>query len=212
VDERNVVGQHICSVEDPVEIRLPGVAQVQVNVRAGVTFAVALRAFLRQDPNVVMVGEMRDAETSGVAASAALCGQLVLTTLHGNDSLHALERLAELGVPERTIASAVSGVVSQRLLRQLCTYCKSARTPARATGCERCAGTGYWGRSAVFEMIAVTERFREAIARREPLVCRRDIALADGYVPLREAAMRLVESGETSVEEAERVLGGADAA
>ncbi|MBV8332373.1 MAG: type II/IV secretion system protein [Candidatus Eremiobacteraeota bacterium] len=207
--ERNVVGQHICSVEDPVEVRLPGVAQVQVNVRAGVTFAVALRAFLRQDPNVIMIGEMRDTETATVAASAALCGQLVLTTLHGNDSLHALERLAELGVAERTIAAAVSGVVSQRLLRQLCTYCKSPETPSAAIGCERCGGTGYWGRSAVFETIEMTDRLREAIERKAPLAVRRAIALEQGYEPMRGAVARLVESGETSVEEAERVLGAA---
>lgn len=208
LSERNVIGQHICSVEDPVEVRLPGVAQVQVNVRAGVNFAVALRSFLRQDPNVIMIGEMRDAETAGVAASAALCGQLVLTTLHGNDCLHALERLAELGVAARTIAAAVTCVISQRLLRQLCTYCKTPGVPSRAMGCERCSGSGYWGRSAVFELLGVSEALRDAIESGAPLAHRRAIALEEGYEPMRGAAMRLVESGETSLEETVRVLGG----
>ncbi|MGA8533839.1 MAG: GspE/PulE family protein, partial [Candidatus Tumulicola sp.] len=122
--ERNVAGQQLCSIEDPVEIRMLGIAQVQVNLRAGLTFAAGLRAFLRQDPNVIMIGEMRDAETAAVATSAALCGQLVLTTLHSTDVLCAVDRLVELGLTARGVAAALSAIVSQRLVRRLCPGCK----------------------------------------------------------------------------------------
>jgi len=220
--ERNVVGQQVCSVEDPVEVRLPGVAQVQVNVRAGVTFAVALRAFLRQDPDVVMVGEMRDAETAAVASSAGLCGQLVMTTLHANDALHALDRLMELGLSPQAIAASVSVIVSQRLLRQLCIDCKTcvtAGTDARwlgidaeslvgaPGGCDRCAGTGYWGRSAIFEMIEMTPPLRSAVENRLPVEMRRVVAGNGGFETMQSWAARRVLDGETSVEEAARVLG-----
>jgi type IV pilus assembly protein PilB len=220
--ERNVVGQQLCSVEDPVEIRLPGVAQVQVNVRAGVTFAVALRSFLRQDPNVVMVGEMRDADTAAVASSAGLCGQLVMTTLHANDALHALDRLMELGLSARAIAASVSAIVSQRLLRQLCVDCKTSATigteaewlgiapgsvGAAPGGCERCTGSGYWGRSAIFEIIAMTPQLRSAIESRVPVEMRRAVVCGDGFETMHQWAARRVLDGETSVEEALRVLG-----
>jgi general secretion pathway protein E len=202
--ERNVVGQQLCSVEDPVEVRLPGVAQVQVNVRAGVTFAVALRAFLRQDPDVIMVGEMRDAETAAVASSAGLCGQLVMTTLHANDALHALDRLLELGLSSQAIAASVSAIVSQRLLRQLCVDCKIG---AAAVGCDRCAGSGYRGRSAVFEIVAMTPELRSAIESRLPIDMRRAVARDGGFETMHHWANRSVLDGETSVEEVTRVLG-----
>ncbi|HKE36556.1 MAG TPA: GspE/PulE family protein [Candidatus Baltobacteraceae bacterium] len=220
--ERNVVGQQLCSVEDPVEVRLPGVAQVQVNVRAGVTFAVALRSFLRQDPDVVMVGEMRDAETAAVASSAGLCGQLVMTTLHANDALHALDRLMELGLSARAIAASVSAVLSQRLLRQLCGDCKTSVTigtegewlgikagsiAAAPRGCARCGGSGYWKRSAIFEIIAMTPELRSAIESRVPLEMRRAVVCSDGFETMQRWAARRVLDGETSVEEASRVLG-----
>lgn len=222
--ERNVVGQQLCSVEDPVEIRLPGVAQVQVNVRAGVTFALALRAFLRQDPNVVMIGEMRDAETAAVASSAGLCGQLVMTTLHANDALHALDRLLELGLSPQAIAAAVSVIVSQRLLRQLCVDCKTSvaagsesgwlgieagEIVAAAAGCDRCAGTGYWGRSAIFEIVEMTAELRCAIESRAPVEVRRAVVCGTGFEAMLRSAARSVRDGETSVEEASRVLGAA---
>ncbi len=220
--ERNVVGQQLCSVEDPVEVRLPGVAQVQVNVRAGVTFAVALRAFLRQDPDVVMVGEMRDTETAAVASSAGLCGQLVMTTLHANDALHALDRLFELGLSPQAIAASVSAIVSQRLLRQLCIDCKIGLTvgaeaewlgiakgslAGAPAGCERCAGSGYWGRSAIFEIIAMTPELCSAIESRIPVEMRRAVAFDGGFETMHRWAARAVLDGETSIEEVTRVLG-----
>jgi type II secretory ATPase GspE/PulE/Tfp pilus assembly ATPase PilB-like protein len=220
--ERNVVGQQLCSVEDPVEVRLPGVAQVQVNVRAGITFAVALRAFLRQDPDCVMVGEMRDAETAAVASSAGLCGQLVMTTLHANDALHAFDRLLELGLSAQAIAASVSAIVSQRLLRQLCVDCKIGATTGREAewlgiasgsianvpgGCDRCAGSGYRGRSAIFEIVAMTPELRSAIESRLPVEMRRAVACEGGFETMHRWASHSILDGETSVDEVSRVLG-----
>ncbi len=220
--ERNVAGQHVCSIEDPVEIRIPGVAQVQVNVRAGLTFATGLRSFLRQDPNVVSIGEMRDMETASVAASAALCGQLVLTTLHSNDALCAVERLVELGVSARGVGAAVSGIVSQRLIRRLCAECKrSARSGARArrfgippdcaiaeaVGCDRCGGTGYRGRRAVFEMAVMSPDVRHAVEIEAPPAVLRAAACGAGYEPLTVAVGRAIAECECGVDEADRVVG-----
>lgn len=189
--ERNVAGQNLCTVEDPVEARMPGIAQVQVNVRAGMTFAAALRAFLRQDPDVVMIGEMRDAETASVAISAALSGQMVFTTLHSSSASRAVERLLELGSTARSIAAAISAIVSQRLVRRLCAICKrrSVSGSYESSGCDACAQTGYRGRIAIFEMATVP-----------------DGSLDCDYEPLTEVAKRLVREGETSFEEVRRVL------
>ena len=158
--ERNHAHDNLCSVEDPVEVRVPGVAQVQVNERAGVTFAAALRAFLRQDPNVVMIGEMRDAETARVAFSAALAGQLVLTTLHCQDAAHAVERLCELGVDRNAVAASISVIVAQRLVRVLCAGCRSYDRVSHAyeaQGCDACQGSGYRGRTGLFEAAFVED-------------------------------------------------------
>jgi general secretion pathway protein E len=182
--ERNVEGEHCCSVEDPVEAQLAGVAQVQVNTRAGLTFASALRAFLRQDPNVIMLGEMRDAESAAVAIAAALSGALVMTTVHAADALRAPERLAELGLERRTLAAGVTAILAQRLVR-------------RSNG----------GRTAIFEMLPMTDTVRGAIARGAALHELREAAAAGGYVPMREAAARLVDAGITSRDEICRVLG-----
>jgi type II secretory ATPase GspE/PulE/Tfp pilus assembly ATPase PilB-like protein len=210
IAERNVEAQHICTVEDPVEARLPGVAQVQVNPRAGVTFASVLRASLRQDPNVVMVGEMRDRETAGIAAAAALSGQLIVTTLHSSSALQAVDRLIELGISQRTLSAALSAVVSQRLLRVLCPNCKrlSKRNPStlEAAGCDECFGLGYRGRTGVFELLAVDGALRSAIGEGSPIQIAA-AARSSEYIPLRDAALELVASGETSFEEFTRVLG-----
>jgi type II secretory ATPase GspE/PulE/Tfp pilus assembly ATPase PilB-like protein len=178
--ERNCDAQSLCSVEDPVEVRIPGIAQVQINPRAGVTFSSALRAFLRQDPNVIMLGEMRDEETATVAASASLSGQLVMTTLHAKDAPTAIDRLADLGVSRQTIAAGLSAVVAQRLVRRLCERCRvpyqiSAAAASefgvragtvvyRPVGCEACGQTGYSGRTAIFESLFIDEAVRALIA------------------------------------------------
>lgn len=202
--ERNFDGQHLCTVEDPVEVQMAGVAQVQVNPRAGLTFASALRAFLRQDPNVIMLGEMRDTESARVATSAALSGQLVMTTMHASDAPRAIERLVEFGLDRHTLAACLSAIVSQRLVRRVCGYC-------RAAGCTRCAGAGYRGRVAVFEFLPMTSAVRSAVARGETALVLAEIASRAGYEPMMTEALALVARGETSRGELERVLGSGDA-
>jgi type IV pilus assembly protein PilB len=220
--ERNVDSQNLCSVEDPVEVRIPGIAQVQVNVRAGVTFASALRAFLRQDPNVIMVGEMRDEETAAVAASASLSGQLVFTTLHSNDAPKAVDRLIELGVARHTIAAGLSAVVAQRLVRRLCENCRAEyhissalarefgmREPARAyraSGCRACANSGYAGRLAIFECVFVDDAMRKCIAEGESSVVLAELARNTGYEPILAHGVQRALRGETTFEELRRVL------
>ena len=200
--ERNVESQHVCSVEDPVEIRMHGIAQVQVNVRAGVSFESALRAFLRQDPNVIMLGEMRDEQTARVALSASLAGQIVLTTLHASDAVRAIDRLAELGLDRQTLASGLTAIVGQRLLRTLCGDCSGARS----SGCGTCHDTGYRGRIGIFELLLVTDDIRQSIADGIPAWQLASLARERGYVPLASAARSLVERGTTKREEARRVL------
>lgn len=197
--ERNTESQNLCSVEDPVEVRLPGVAQVQINARAGVTFAGALRSLLRQDPNVIMVGETRDEETAAMAASASLSGQLVLTTLHANDAPRAIDRLIELGVSRYTIAAGLTAVLSQRLVRLLCDYCRS-------TGCARCNRTGYSGRTAIFEWLFIDDALRMSIARGDSGIELSAQARARGYAPMLVEGLELVKAGRTRLEELHRVL------
>lgn len=221
MSERNDASQNLCSVEDPVEVRIPGVAQVQINPRAGVTFAAALRSLLRQDPNVIMVGEMRDEETAAMAASASLSGQLVLATLHANDAPSALERLLELGVSRYTVAAGLSALVAQRLLRRLCMHCRlpvqAAAAAAEfgispgsalyiAAGCERCKGTGYLGRVAIFECLFLNDTLRAAISNGCSNVEFARLAAASGYEAMLAEGIRRVRAGETTLEELRRVL------
>lgn len=226
--QRNLESQSLCTVEDPVEVCIPGLSQVQVNARAGVTFASALRAFLRQDPNVIMVGEMRDEETAAVAASASLSGQLVFTTLHCNDAPKAIERLVELGVARHTIAAGLSAVVAQRLVRRLCVVCRTrvfiGAAAARefcvpqgtsvysASGCGSCNDMGYTGRLAIFECMFVDDALRRCIAEGSSSVVIADRARAAGYVPMMAHGVSRVLAGETTLEELRRVLVVEDAA
>jgi type II secretory ATPase GspE/PulE/Tfp pilus assembly ATPase PilB-like protein len=203
LSERNLASQHVCTVEDPVEVQMAGVAQVQVNPKAGLTFASALRAFLRQDPNVIMLGEMRDAESAGVAMSAALSGQLVMTTLHASDAPRAIERLVEFGLHRTTLAAGLSAIVSQRLVRRLCPQC-------RLKGCARCDGAGYRGRVAIFEVMPMTSEVRSAVARSHPALELAKIAASSGYEPMMSEGLRMVARGETSRVELERVLGSGE--
>ncbi|HKU66895.1 MAG TPA: GspE/PulE family protein [Candidatus Baltobacteraceae bacterium] len=212
IAERNVESQNLCTIEDPVEVRIPGVAQMQVNARAGVTFASALRAFLRQDPNVIMVGEMRDEETAAVAASASLSGQLVLTSLHSNDAPSAVERLVELGVSRHTIAAGLSAIIAQRLVRKVCEACRTpvelsgGVTAYRANGCPACAGSGYAGRTALFECIDIDERMRRLIADGASSVALADAARSAGYEAMYAHGMQRIVRGETTLDELRRVL------
>lgn len=189
----------VCTVEDPVEMRIDGVTQVNVNVRAGLAFAGVLRSFLRQDPNVIMIGEMRDAETASVAVSAALSGQLVLTTLHSNDAPGAIERLIELGLERRAIAAAVFGIASQRLVRRLCDRCRSA-------GCQACGGIGYCGRIGIFELLEFDDAVREAISAGASIVTIRDLGKRVGYEPLLADGLAKIAHGQTTPAEVQRVL------
>lgn len=221
MSQRDALSENLCSVEDPIEVKIPGASQVQVHVRAGVTFASALRAFLRQDPNVIMVGEMRDQETAAVAASASLSGQLVLTTLHSNDAPSAVERLVELGVHRRTMAAGLSAIIAQRLVRRLCTRCRvpylvsksiadefriaEGATVFRAGECAGCE-SGYQHRSAIFEVLFVDDAIREAVASGVSSVSLAGIAQRSGYTPMLHHGIRRVLNGQTSLEELRRVL------
>jgi type IV pilus assembly protein PilB len=213
--------RNVCAVEDPVEMRLAGVSQVQVNARAGLTFPAVLRAFMRQDPNVVMVGEMRDAETAAVAVSAALAGQMVFTTLHANDAPRAIERLAELGVARHSLAAALSVVVAQRLVRVLCEQCRAREAIAphvRAAlgtendtwyvsrGCRACGGSGYLGRTGVYELLEVNDATRDAIASGASSVQIAAAAAGASYRPMHADAIAKVLAGTTSFAEMQRVV------
>lgn len=199
--ERRSDQEHLCTIEDPVEMRLSGVAQVQVNTRAGLTFSRALRAVLRADPNVVMIGEMRDCETADVAISAALAGQLVLASLHSFDAVRAVERLLDLKIARHAVAAALTGIISQRLVRTACSYCGANG------GCEACAGTGYIGRTGIFECVVLSEELREAIGTGASPGEMRRLIERDAGGTLERDAMRHVMAGRTTANEVARVLG-----
>lgn len=216
---------NIITVEDPVEYALPGINQVQVNNKAGLTFANCLRSILRQDPNVIMVGEIRDKETAEIALKAAQTGHFVLSTLHTNDSIAAVSRLLDLGVPGFMIAGSVSGIVAQRLVRRLCA-CRSemAASPAYRTrlieagmtelpesqlvpvGCNVCDGTGYKGRVGVYELLVFNDAIRSAVrdgARNDEM---RNLARSTGMKLMQEYALERVKEGLTTIEEISRVI------
>lgn len=202
--------RNICTVEDPVEMRIDGVAQVNVNVRAGLDFAIVLRSFLRQDPNVIMVGEMRDAATASVAISAALSGQLVLTTLHSSDAPRTIQRLIELGLERHAIGAALYGVLSQRLVRRLCLRCRRHDAGVHsyvASGCTACNHSGYSGRTALFELLEVDDEIRDAITSGASVVTICKLGVRTGYEPLHVDGWAKVAAGATSREELHRVLG-----
>ncbi len=220
--ERNLDSQNLCSVEDPVEVRIPGIAQVQINPRAGVTFASALRAFLRQDPNVIMVGEMRDEETAAVAASASLSGQLVMTTLHANDAPKTIDRLVELGVSRHTVAAGLTAIIAQRLVRRLCNDCKrpfeitgalakefnlrEGLMSYHANGCDHCENSGYRGRTALFECLFIDDAMRALIAGGGSTVSLAELARERDCSPMIADGLRRALFGETSLDELRRVL------
>jgi general secretion pathway protein E len=224
LQQRNAGAEKIISVEDPVEYQVSGVTQVPVHRQSGVTFAAALRSILRQDPDVVMVGEMRDGETAEVAVQAALTGHLVFSTLHTNDAAGAVPRLLDLGVPPYLVAATVQGIVAQRLLRRICSDCSVAydadsalvaavsgrslgpMTLRRGVGCERCRGTGYRGRLGVFELLTVSGDVEDAIFRAAPREELWRRARSAGMRTLREDAWSKVEAGLTTVDEVARVV------
>ncbi len=220
LDEINGNGVNIVTAEDPVERVIAGTTQVLCGEESKITFADALRSFLRQDPDIVMVGEIRDAETCDIALKAALTGHLVLSTLHTNDAPSAILRLLNLGMEPFTIAAALRMIVAQRLVRMLCKNCatnaplseearkeilaaelKPPQELPTARGCSSCGGTGYSGRTGVFEVLRVDDAIRDAIGRRAALSEIRDLAIRAGMRPLRRRGLQLVLAGVTSIDE-----------
>jgi type IV pilus assembly protein PilB len=217
---------NVMSVEDPVEYELLGITQIQVEPLRGVTFASALRAILRQDPDIIFVGEIRDAETAEVAVHASMTGHLVLATLHTNDAVSAVARFAHLGIDETSIGSTLRGAVAQRLMRRLCTSCaepvngqlsaEESRLAAlygvepvfRARGCKRCGQAGFKGRLPLIEVLMVTPAMQDLIIEKASASELFRAAVASGMRPLLRVALERVRSGETSLQEVERVLGG----
>ena len=189
---------NIMTVEDPIEYELAGVGQTQVNAKIELTFAKALRAILRQDPDIIMIGEIRDFETAQIAIQASLTGHLVLATLHTNDASSAVTRLTDMGVEPFLLSSSLLGVLAQRLVRKLCVHC-------HGTGCAECGQTGYAGRSGVFELLVTDDAIRAQIHNRASEADIRAAALAAGMMLMREDGERLVQTGLTSREELLRV-------
>jgi general secretion pathway protein E len=216
--------EKVITVEDPVEYHLPGITQVPVHATAGVTFATALRSILRQDPDVLMVGEMRDQETAAIAVQAAMTGHLVFSTLHTNDAVSALTRLADLGVEPYMIAASVEGVLAQRLVRRICAECRERYRPEpsavallaggaveelvleRGRGCAGCRETGFRGRLGLFELLVMTDELRQALLSSASLATLRGIAREQGMSGLRQDGWRKVQAGLTTVEEVLRVV------
>jgi type II secretory ATPase GspE/PulE/Tfp pilus assembly ATPase PilB-like protein len=219
-------GKNICTVEDPVEIRLAGAFQVEVNERQQVTFPLAMRAFMRQDPDVILCGEMRDEQTAFETMRGGLSGRVVYTTIHAPDAVRVVDRLVEYGVRRGTIGSALKSVLAQRIVRKLCRECREAvavpialrrayplqfegvgqvfaRNPA---GCGRCHATGIAGQVAVFELFAMSDEVEDAIVNEASRAALYRLAMSQGYVPMREHAAALVADGTTSVDEVLQVL------
>lgn len=220
---RDTTAEKVITVEDPVEYHLGGVTQIPVNRKAGMTFASALRSVLRQDPDVLMVGEMRDPETAEVAVQAAMTGHLVFSTLHTNDAPSAVTRLLDLGVAPYQIAATINGVLAQRLVRRICPHCRERYQPdpqvvsfvssepkghpqlVRGRGCDACRGTGYLGRTGIFELLVVSENINRTISAREPLAKLRELAEREGMESMKRDGWIKVQAEITTVEEMLRV-------
>ena len=214
-------GVNVLTVEDPVEFNVRGINQVQVRDSIGLTFAAALRAFLRQDPNVILVGEIRDGDTASIAVKAALTGHLVLSTVHTNDAATTVARLVNMGVEPYLVASSLNVLCAQRLVRRVCESCRSsaevtpetlaqlsgdgndasALQPVRGRGCPRCDGTGYRGRVGIFEVMEMTEPLRDLVRANAPVPELRRLATIEGMQTLRESGLQKVRAGETTIEE-----------
>ncbi len=222
LSEINSEEKNIITIEDPVEYQLPGIGQIQVNPKIELTFASGLRSILRQDPDVIMVGEIRDSDTARTAIQAALTGHLVLSTLHTNDSFSAASRLLDMGIEPFLVSSSLIGVLAQRLVRKLCLECSrpsgvaesglaelglgsmlgdNSRLRLRGEGCDNCRGTGYTGRTAIHELLVVDDTVRTAIMQHRDAVAIREAAVAHGTTTLRTDGTGKVRQGITSVEE-----------
>ncbi len=198
----------IITVEDPVEYQLPGLSQMQVNPKIGLTFAAGLRHIVRQDPDVILVGEIRDRETADIAINAALTGHLVLSTLHTNDAVGAITRLSDMGVEGFLVASALFGVLSQRLVRKICSRCGGSGNSGHGGRCRFCSGSGYRGRTGIYELLRIDDELRNAIVGRLPSGEINRIACRNGMIPLLEDGRRKVEQGVTTEAELLRIAAG----
>ena len=217
LSEVNTPDKNIVTIEDPVEYMLPGINQVQVNPKAGLTFAAGLRSILRQDPDIIMIGEIRDEETAQIAVRAAITGHLVLSTLHTNDAPGAITRLVDMGVEPYLAADAIVAVIAQRLVRKLCPNCREPYTAEgnemmilnldkpvrlyRAVGCPACQNSGYRGRTAIHEVMMVGREHRNIIARGGSAEEIREVSISQGMVDLYESCRQLVLNGVTSIQE-----------
>jgi type IV pilus assembly protein PilB len=224
----NSMEKNIITIEDPVEYELPGLTQAGVNVKAGLTFASGLRTMLRQDPDIVMVGEIRDGETALIAVEAALTGHLVLSTLHTNDAPGAIARLTDMDVEPFLIASSVVGVLAQRLCRTICSKCKVAYQPPmdavrrlgmnleadqsvtfyRGAGCDNCRGSGYKGRVGIYELMLMNDEIRDLTMERAGSHRIKEAAIRNGMLTLKQDAIEKVLLGMTTLEETFRVVYG----
>jgi general secretion pathway protein E len=225
ITEINHGHDKIITIEDPVEYQLPGVLQIPVNEKKGLTFAKGLRSILRHDPDKILVGEIRDAETAQIAVQSALTGHLVFTTVHANNVFDVIGRFMHMGVDPYSFVSALNGIVAQRLLRVICTHCSAGCEPERqllldsgidpaeagsfvfkhGLGCGACRGSGFKGRKAIAEILHLNDEIRELIVAREPIRKIKDAARRNGTRYLRDAAVDLVRAGETSLQEINRV-------
>lgn len=226
LNEFNCEERNILTVEDPIEYQLPGVGQMQVKPKIGLSFARCLRHILRQDPDVIMIGEIRDVETAQIAIQASLTGHLVLSTLHTNDSASAVTRLIDMGIEPYLISSSVIAVMAQRLLRVICPQCKISYRPQeqiislwpdsektslsqaqlyKGMGCEHCIQTGYWGRTGIFELLIIDDEIRDLITKRAGAHIIKHTAMDKGMSALREDGLCKALAGETTVEEVCRV-------
>lgn len=221
LSEKNTDEVNIITVEDPVEIRIPGLNQCQVNVKAGMTFASGLRSILRQDPDIILVGEIRDGETAEIAMRAAITGHLVFSTIHTNDAVSSINRLVDMGLEPYMVSSALVGVVSQRLVRRICTNCRESYDPDvndkqylrlddgqklyRGKGCTDCNEKGYKGRIAIHEIVIITMKMKALLEKRASEDEMRALAVAEGTQMLQDSARDLVLEGITTVSELNRV-------
>jgi len=224
----NTIEVNIMTAEDPVEYNLHGINQVLVRTEIGMTFAAALKAFLRQDPNIIMVGEIRDIETGSIAIKAALTGHLVLSTLHTNDAPSTITRMIDMGIEPFNVASAVNLIVAQRLVRRICSACKAAYDPVpeeihalalepeeakglqffRGSGCDACNGTGYKGRAGLYEVMAMSPELRRMVLRGASTAELTDQAVSDGMLTLRMDGIVKIKKGITTLEEVVKETAG----
>ena len=230
IKELTDISTNLVTLEDPVELNFPGITQVQINEKTGLTFASGLRSILRQDPDIIAIGEIRDGETAEICMRAAITGHMVLSTIHTNDAVSVFDRLKDIGVPPYLTAAGVSGIISQRLVRKICPKCRQEYEPGehefvlaglersemeghrfyKGCGCSGCMGTGYRGRTGVFEILPVTSKIRRCIAEDMGHEKLEEAARETGYTTLRESSLSLLLEGQTTLEEMARVVNSMD--